>query len=96
MRADPSMDVFEEFLSRYGEQFVTAGIDHAFSPALGGEFEYALESAVYYSVESGVVIAPDMLDKILDLFSPGSNPGECLRSFLKEHRPDYVRASEDQ
>ena len=45
---DPALTLYEEFLSRYEQQFISAGIDHAFSPAYGGEYEWALESAVYY------------------------------------------------
>lgn len=46
--------------------------------------------AVLFNDGKEVVIAPDMLDKILSLFSPGSENGEFLREHLQECRPDYV------
>ena len=86
---DPALTLYEAFLSRYEQQFISAGIDHAFSPAYGGEYEWALESAVYYSIDGDITIAPDMLDKILGLFSPSTEPHQSIRSFLKKHRTDY-------
>ena len=46
--------------------------------------------AVLFNDGTEVVIAPDMLDKILSLFSPQSENGEILREHLQECRPDYV------
>lgn len=87
---NPALDIYEEFLSRYEQQFLAADMDEVFSPAWGGEFEAALFDAVLTSTGTEVVIADDMLDKILSLYSPESYFGQVLRKELKKYRPDYV------
>ena len=87
---DPARDIYEEFLERYEQQYYAAGLDDAFDADLDGECEYALMDAVLFNDGTEVVIEPDMLDKILSLFSPQSENGEILREHLQECRPDYV------
>ncbi|OFT34221.1 hypothetical protein HMPREF3166_05970 [Corynebacterium sp. HMSC08A12] len=87
---DPARDIYEEFLSRYEQQYYAAGLDDAFDADLGGECEYALMDAVLFNDGTEVVIADDMLDKILSLYSPESYFGKVLREDLKKYRPDYV------
>lgn len=90
MMNDPAIAVYEEFLSRYEQQFLAADMDEVFFSALGGEYETTLFTAVVTSLRSEVKIADDMLDKILSLFSPDSFFGQVLREELKKYRPEYV------
>ncbi|MCG7456413.1 MULTISPECIES: hypothetical protein [unclassified Corynebacterium] len=90
MIENPALAIYEEFLERYEQQFIAADMDEVFSPAWGGEFEAALFDAVLTSAGTEVVIADDMLDKILSLYSPESYFGKVLREDLKKYRPDYV------
>lgn len=90
MIENPTLAIYEEFLERYEQQFIAADMDEVFSPAWGGEFEAALFDAVLTSAGTEVVIADDMLDKILSLYSPESYFGKVLRKELSKYRPDYV------
>lgn len=90
MIENPALAIYEEFLERYEQQFIAADMDEVFSPAWGGEFEAALFDAVLTSAGTEVVIADDMLDKILSLYAPESYFGKVLRRELSKYRPDYV------
>lgn len=87
---DPVLEIYEEFLERYEQQFLAADMEEVFFSSLGGEYETTLFNAVVTSVRSEVKIADGMLDRILSLFSPDSFFGQVLREDLKKYRPDYV------